>query len=158
MLYTQHVHRRDRSDMGLLGPVYERLAVAEPMLEGSESAAIHPRVAPRHGDTVIAKHRFSAFHGTDLEIVLRGLGVDTLVLAGVTTENCVQATARDAGFRDLHTVVVSDACAAAAYPDTGFGPMPAAESHRATIALLAGAGTPPMTGDEVLRAIAPVAA
>ena len=154
VLYTRHLHRRDRSDMGLLGPVYERLQVEDPLLADGAAGTIHPRVAPREGETVIVKRRFSAFHQTDLELVLRGLGVDTLLLAGLTTENCVQATARDAGFRDLPAVVVSDACAAAAYPDAGHGPLPAAEAHRATLALLAGAGTATLTVDQVLAELA----
>ena len=153
VLYTQHVHRRDGSDMGLLGAVYEQLAVAEPLLEGTPSVAIDPRIAPEPGEIVIAKHRFSGFHATDLELVLRGMGIETLVLTGVTTENCIQATARDAGFRDLQTIVISDACAAAAYPDTGFGAMPARETHRVALALLAGSGSATMTGDEFLTAI-----
>jgi ureidoacrylate peracid hydrolase len=59
-------------------------------------------------DIVVFKHRQSAFFGTDLETVIRGLGVDTVVLSGVTTNVCVLATAIDAGARDLGVVVASD--------------------------------------------------
>ena len=86
---------------------------------------------------MITKHRYSAFYGTDLEIVLRGLGVTTVVVAGVTTENCCHATARDALFRDFRVVFLSDATATADYPDRGYGAMSADEVHRATLVVLA---------------------
>ena len=67
---------------------------------------------PQAGDMVIAKTRYSAFFGADLEGQLRARGIDTLVLCGLTTESCVDSTARDAFHRDFHVFVVSDACAA----------------------------------------------
>src|SRR5919107_254126 len=86
---------------------------------------------------VITKHRYSAFYGTDLEIILRGLGVTTVVIAGVTTENCCHATARDAFFRDYQVVVLADATATFDYPDLGYGGMSAEEVQRATLIILA---------------------
>lgn len=67
---------------------------------------------PQPGDKVIAKTRYSAFVGTDLEAQLRARGIDTLVLCGLTTESCVDSTARDAFHRDFHVVLAADACAA----------------------------------------------
>ena len=67
---------------------------------------------PLEGELVIEKTRYSAFFGTDLESRLRALGVDTLVLCGLTTECCVDCTARDAFHRDVHVFVPADACAA----------------------------------------------
>ncbi|KQM20630.1 cysteine hydrolase family protein [Novosphingobium sp. Leaf2] len=69
------------------------------------------RVAPEPGDIEISKLAYSSFHGTDLETQLRARGIDTLVVTGLTTECCVDATTRDAFHRDFHTFVVSDACA-----------------------------------------------
>src|SRR5829696_2899587 len=83
------------------------------------------------------KHRFSAFYGTDLEIILRGLGVTTVVITGVTTENCCHATARDAFFRDFQVVFLADATATSGYPDLGYGSMSADEVHRAMLVVLA---------------------
>jgi ureidoacrylate peracid hydrolase len=68
--------------------------------------------APLAGETVIAKTRYSGFFGTDLEARLRALGVDTLLVCGLTTECCVAATARDAFERDFHVFVAADGCAA----------------------------------------------
>jgi ureidoacrylate peracid hydrolase len=59
-------------------------------------------------DYVIEKTRYSGFHNTALEALLRGLDVDTICLAGVITNMCVEATARDAFHRDFRFVVLSD--------------------------------------------------
>jgi ureidoacrylate peracid hydrolase len=59
-------------------------------------------------DIVVVKHRQSGFFGTDLETVLRSLDIDTVILAGVTTNVCVLATAIDAGARDFGVIVASD--------------------------------------------------
>ena len=58
------------------------------------------------------KPRFSAFHGTPLELLLRSLGVDTVVLTGLTTHGSVEATARDALIRDFSVVILEDGVAA----------------------------------------------
>lgn len=57
---------------------------------------------------VIAKHRFSGFYGTRLEVVLRMLGVDALVITGVAANTCVETTIREAYMRDLDVVAVTD--------------------------------------------------
>jgi biuret amidohydrolase len=80
------------------------------LIDGTAGAAIIDEVAPHHGDVVLTHHRVSCFHGTELDVVLRGAGVDTAVLAGVATNLAVESTARagaDLGYRIL---VVSDAC------------------------------------------------
>jgi biuret amidohydrolase len=136
VIYTAHVHRADGYDMGLLGHA-PPIARRDALVAGSAGAAIFPEVAPRDDEIVIPKHRFSAFYGTDLEIILRGLGVTTVVITGVTTENCCHATARDAFFRDFQVVFLSDATATGDYPDLGYGSMTAAEVHRATLVILA---------------------
>jgi ureidoacrylate peracid hydrolase len=70
---------------------------------------IIPELAPLPGDVVIDKSRPSAFYGTRLEPYLRAQGIDTIVICGVTTNICVETTARDAGQRDYNTFVVEDA-------------------------------------------------
>jgi nicotinamidase-related amidase len=69
-----------------------------------------PRPLP--GELVIQKTRYSGFVGTDLDDRLKVLGVDTLVMAGLTTECCVDSTARDAFDLDYHVFIAADACAA----------------------------------------------
>lgn len=70
------------------------------------------KLAPDPSDLVIDKHRHSAFHGTDLDLRLRSLQRESVVLTGVNTNVCVEATARDACALDYWTLVVSDATGA----------------------------------------------
>jgi ureidoacrylate peracid hydrolase len=63
-------------------------------------------------DYFIEKPRASAFFGTPLEVLLRGLGVETLIVVGCFTNQCVESTVRDAWARDFHIVIVTDAVAA----------------------------------------------
>jgi nicotinamidase-related amidase len=74
------------------------------------SAFVGPEPAP--GETVIRKTRYSAFWDTDLDARLKAMGVDTLVIAGLTTECCVDGTARDAFNLDYQVFIAADACAA----------------------------------------------
>jgi nicotinamidase-related amidase len=60
----------------------------------------------------IDKPRFSAFHGTPLEVLLRSLGIDTVVLTGIVTHGGVEATARDAMIRDFSVMILEDCVAA----------------------------------------------
>ncbi|HXF81564.1 MAG TPA: cysteine hydrolase [bacterium] len=79
-------------------------------VEGSVYAEILPVLAPQRDEPVVVKRRYSAFYGTDLELVLRGLRAETLFILGVNTNNCVLATVYDAFSRDLRIVVLADAC------------------------------------------------
>jgi nicotinamidase-related amidase len=65
----------------------------------------------REGEAIVVKHRIRPFVGTDLETLLRGNGIDTLVLAGVHTSGVVLSTVRHAGDLDYRLVVVRDCCA-----------------------------------------------
>jgi nicotinamidase-related amidase len=76
----------------------------------SGSAFVGPQPAP--GEAVIRKTRYSAFWDTDLDAQLKAMSVDTLVIAGLTTECCVDGTARDAFNLDYQVFVAADACAA----------------------------------------------
>ncbi len=78
---------------------------------GQPGVAFKPEAAPLAGETVVVKHVNSAFIGTDLEARLRRAGWNTLVIAGVITNNSVEATARMAGNLGFDTVVVADATA-----------------------------------------------
>ncbi|AAK23154.1 cysteine hydrolase [Caulobacter vibrioides] len=74
------------------------------------SAFVGPQ--PQADDLVFRKTRYSPFWDTDIAARLRSMGVDTLVLAGLTTECCIDSTARDAFNHDFHVFVSIDACAA----------------------------------------------
>jgi ureidoacrylate peracid hydrolase len=137
VIYTTHAHRPGGCDLGRRFAAHPTIGRGKALVDGTLGVAIFPGIAPRDDEIVITKHRYSAFYGTDLEIVLRGLGVTTVVIAGVTTENCCHATARDALFRDFRVVFLADATATSDYPDRGYGGMSADEVHRATLVILA---------------------
>lgn len=80
-------------------------------LRGTEGADVIDPLKPRGEEFRVYKRRYSGFFGTDLDLLLRELGVSTLVLTGVATDICVQHTAADAFFRGYDLVVVSDATA-----------------------------------------------
>lgn len=79
--------------------------------EGTEGIELAPELGRRDDEFVIDKARASSFYGTRLEPLLNGLGIRNLVICGVTTNICVESTARDAAQRDYGTWVLSDAVA-----------------------------------------------
>ncbi len=68
------------------------------------------RVSPLRNEFVVTKHRFSGFFGTDLDLVLRSRGIETLLLCGVATNVCVETTVRDAFNLDYNVILVEDCC------------------------------------------------
>jgi len=110
------VHRKDGADVVptitdfmLQGLVPKEMG--EVMVEGTPGADFIDELRPAAEDYVVVKRRSSAFHNTDLDLLLRTRGIDTLILAGVVTNGCVENTARDARQRDYHVLVLSDCCA-----------------------------------------------
>jgi len=137
VIYTAHVHRRDGCDMGLFDDLHPPIANRDALVDGTPGVEVYPELGPAPGEHVIKKHRYSAFFGTDLDIILREWGVDTVIISGTTTENCCHATARDAMFRNYRVVFLSDATATFDYPDRGFGSMVNTDVHQATLVILA---------------------
>ena len=119
VLHTRECHRPDLSDcppakrqrgspgrrIGDPGPMGRLLIAGEP------GAEIVPELAPLAGEPVVDKPGKGAFHATDLGERLAALGTTQLVIAGVTTEVCVQSTMREANDRGFDCVLASDACA-----------------------------------------------
>ena len=78
---------------------------------GDPGYAIDNRVAPQADELVLDKNTSSAFHTTPIDLYLRNMGIDTLVLTGVAADQCVLATAIDAADRGFHVILTSDAVA-----------------------------------------------
>jgi nicotinamidase-related amidase len=78
--------------------------------ENDPATQFHPAVAPRPEDPIVVKKRVSAFTGSDLDLLLRSLGVETVVLTGVSTGGVVLATTCEAYDRDYRVIVLSDCC------------------------------------------------
>ncbi|MCU1691784.1 MAG: rutB [Frankiales bacterium] len=104
VLFSQEVHRPDLLDIG------RELDGAEGVhcVDGEPGTELVAELRPRDGEHLVRKRRYSVFVGTDLEILLRGMGVTTLVLVGALTDVCVHYTFADAHQRDLHLRVLSD--------------------------------------------------
>jgi len=106
VIFTKHVHHPGNLDSGIMGWWWKGMCV-----EGSPESEIHRDIAPLAGEKVVSKHRYSAFYGTDLEIVLRCLGIEDLVVSGIMTNLCCESTARDAYFRDFRVFIPADGTA-----------------------------------------------
>ena len=107
VIFTQELHRPGQVDFG------RELDGDEPVhcVEGTRGAELVPSLRPRAGDHLVPKRRYSAFFATDLELLLRGLGVDRIVACGFLTDVCVHYTCVDAHQLDHHVHVVPEACA-----------------------------------------------
>jgi nicotinamidase-related amidase len=89
---------------------FSGVKAARRLAAGSPDREIHSAVAPKPGEVVVIKHRVGAFLGTDLDMVLRANGVETMVLAGIATSGVVLSTLRHAADADYRLVVVRDCC------------------------------------------------
>lgn len=108
IVYTKAVYRSDYLDGSRTFAMSRKLGA---LIKGSWGSEIIEKLKPQEGDFIVEKHRFSAFYNTDLEIILRGLVVKTLILTGVATNVCVESTVRDAQFRDFNVIVLRDCTA-----------------------------------------------
>lgn len=79
-----------------------------PASVGRLSGDFYVPLTPEEKDYVIIKRKWSAFFKTELDLVLRRLGVDTVVITGTQTPNCIRATAFDADMNDFATIILSD--------------------------------------------------
>lgn len=96
------------NDSFLKGDFIFKGKMKEHALRGTEGVQVIEELKPDAHDYVIEKLRFSAFHKTDLDQMLRIMGVDTVLVAGITLQWCVLLTAADAVANDFHTVILED--------------------------------------------------
>ena len=80
-------------------------------MSGTEGMEFIPELSPAEGELTISKHRYSAFKGTDLDMLLRARAIRTVVPCGVSTNVCVESTLRDAFEYSYYVCVPRDACA-----------------------------------------------
>jgi nicotinamidase-related amidase len=119
VVHTREGHRSDLTDCPPAkwerGPPGLRIGDPGPMgrilIRGEPGHDIVPALAPVPGEVVLDKPGKGAFCGTDLDLILRNRGIAALLVAGVTTEVCVNTTVREANDRGFRCVVLGDACA-----------------------------------------------
>jgi len=111
VIWTKHLHQGE--DIGILEPMWPSTgprSKEQALVKGTSGVEIVADLpAPQPSELVIEKHRYSSFFQTDLELNLRTMGVKTLMVTGVHTNICCEATARDGFMRDFQIVSVSDA-------------------------------------------------
>src|SRR3990172_6950582 len=137
VIYTAHVHAGDGSDAGIMKWWWEGMGK-----EGTPEAQIHPQIAPRPGEKVVKKHRYSGFYNTDLETILRCLNIKDLVITGIMTNLCCESTARDAYYRDYRVFFLLD----------GTGSV-TEEFHLATLKNLAFGFAYVTTAEEIIKSL-----
>ena len=124
----------DRAGIAVIHVLHRAPATAPIFAPDSPGAAPIDGLAPGEGEAVIYKHLPSAFTGTCLLDELQTRGVETLLIAGYMTHNCVDSTARDAFHRGYRVGVVADASATRDLPGPSGEAIPAAQVHAGVLA------------------------
>jgi ureidoacrylate peracid hydrolase len=147
VIHTLHVVRPDGSNIGVMGEIIP--PVRDGIInKGAKTAELHRGLVVQKGDILLDKPRFGAFHGTDLELILRSRGIDTIIVSGIATNVCCETTAREANVRDFRVFFLSDGTAT-----FGVGGLTAEEVQRATCATLGALFAEVLTIDQMIAKI-----
>lgn len=146
VIHTRHVVRVDGTNTGVLAEIYPPMR--EVLNRDAPTAALHPRLVVAESDIVLDIPRYGAFHATDLELILRARGIDSLILTGIASNVGPETTAREAVARDFRVFFLSDGTTA-----TGLGGLTAEEAQRASLATLGALFAQVLTIDEMSEKI-----
>jgi biuret amidohydrolase len=120
IVYACQTVRPDGSDLGVLRAIFPGV---QSSFAGTPGVEVYHEIAPHDGDVVLTKHRFDAFHATELDLILRQRGVNTVIITGTSTSIGTQTTARGAVVRDYFVIFPSDGTINRDLPDAGWGPV-----------------------------------
>lgn len=115
---------------------HDSVAPGSTLTRGAPGNAPRPGFAPDGDEPLVSKSVNAAFIGTDLDLRLRRLGVDTIVLFGISTDMCVSTSVRVGANLGYRVILVEDACDCFDQPDGEGGVISAREIHRAHVATL----------------------
>jgi nicotinamidase-related amidase len=110
VIYVRIALRAGGSDVSPRNQIFGNPARLGTLGEGDHSTQIHAAVAPQPQDITVTKRRVSAFSGSDLDVVLRSLDVQSLTLSGIATSGVVLSTLRQAADLDFGLTVLHDCC------------------------------------------------
>jgi len=153
VVYVRHAHRPDGSDAGRMGDFAEE-GEEDSFVEGTARVAFHAALTMPDEPIVVTKTRYDAFQGTDLDGILRTLGVTTVVVVGYMTSFCCDSTARSAHGRDYETLFVPDAVGGPDLERLDGSPYPAAQVADDVAAALAAGFAEVVGTSEVLARLA----
>ncbi len=113
VIYLQNINLRDGKSSSPAEIARRKIfgVPADVTLDGSWGAEIIKELAPKRNEIIVKKHRSSGFIGTDLDLILRSLGIKSMVVCGVVSHGCVYATAWVGLFNNYYQVVVEDCIA-----------------------------------------------
>jgi nicotinamidase-related amidase len=110
VIYVRNGFRRGYPEVSGRNKSFASIRQTDRFPDDGDGSRIHPAVAPHADDVVITKHRVSAFFGTELDMILRANGIETLILAGIATSRVVLSTLRYAADADYGIIVAHDCC------------------------------------------------
>jgi biuret amidohydrolase len=152
VVYVRHAHRATGADVGRMGD-FAADDEEDAFIEGTPGVAFHAGLSVRDDPIVVTKSRYDSFLGTDLDGILRTLGVGTVVIAGYMTSFCCDTTARSAHGRDYRTVFVADAVGGPDLARADGSVYPSADVLEDVCAALAAGFAEVLTTDEVIERI-----
>ena len=112
VFFVNRIYRRNGSDVEFTRyqSWYDGGRYLAPDSTGPLSIDVPVEFKPQPGDYTIVKPRFSAFFQTELDLILRRLGVTTVILTGTTTPNCIRTTCYDGISMDYNILIIEDCC------------------------------------------------
>ena len=149
VVHTRGWMRPDGSNLGVMGELVPPF-ISGLYTEGADSAQLHDALDVAASDIVVNKPRYGAFYATDLELILRSRGIDTVIITGIATNICCETTAREAAQRDFRVLFLSDGTAT-----KEMNGVAAADLQRATCASLGMVFAKIATIDDVIAALQP---
>lgn len=153
VIYVVHAHRKDGADLGMEAWFWPQIAGGKAVVAGTEGVQIYEGIKLEEGDIIVEKRRYSAFYGTDLEVILKSNHIDTLIIAGSGINVGLETTARDAAIRDYKVIFPSDGHLGRDLPDRGWGAVPLKDLEKVVLTTLANAFAQVIPIEEILGKI-----
>ena len=108
VIHVHYIVEPGAPGLKLNAPLFRGVAESKAVVRGTWGAAAAEGVAPQQGDIVVEKMRMNAFHGTKLDTILRGYGIESLVITGAWTNFSVEHTARHGADAGYEVIVATD--------------------------------------------------